>query len=79
MLTVRSEIYRRLSQRYLAALPKIITDATPMKSSFPSTDGASQVRCFPGTGRRPKKSLACGATGKGFSSILSKEASCLVP
>src|SRR6516225_7299840 len=42
---VRSEIgpYRRPSQRYLA-LPKIIRDATPMKSSFPSTDGASQVR-----------------------------------
>jgi len=43
---VRSEIgpYRRPSQRYLA-LPKIIRDATPMKSSFPSTDGASQVKC----------------------------------
>ena len=40
-LAVRSEIgpYRRPSQRYLA-LPKIIRDATPMKSSFPSTDGA---------------------------------------
>ena len=45
-LAVRSEIgpYRRPSQRYLA-LPKIIRDATPMKSSFPSTDGASQVKC----------------------------------
>ena len=44
-LAVRSEIgpYRRPSQRYLA-LPKIFRDATPMKSSFPSTDGASQVR-----------------------------------
>src|SRR6516164_9954360 len=42
---VRSEIgpYRRPSQRYLA-LPKIIRDATPTKSSFPSTDGVSQVR-----------------------------------
>jgi hypothetical protein len=43
-LAVRSEIgpYRRPSQRYLA-LPKIIRDATPIKTSFPSTDGASQV------------------------------------
>src|SRR6516164_2111151 len=46
-LAVRSEIgpYRRPSQRYLA-LAKIIRDATPMKSSFPSTGGASQVRYF---------------------------------
>ena len=35
--------YRRPSQRYLA-LAKIIRDATPIKSSFPSTDGASQVK-----------------------------------
>jgi hypothetical protein len=44
-LAVRSEIgpYRRPSPRYLA-LPKIIGDATPMKSSFPSTDGASQLK-----------------------------------
>ena len=44
-LAVRSEIgpYRRPSPRYLA-LPKIVRDATPMKSPFPSTDGASQVR-----------------------------------
>ena len=50
-LAVRSEIgpYRRPSQRYLA-LPKIIRDATPMKSSFPSTDGASQVRRSEGAG-----------------------------
>src|SRR5262250_2580827 len=26
------------------------TDAAPMESSFPSTDGASQVGCSPGTG-----------------------------
>ena len=50
MLTVRSEIgpYHRPSQLYLA-LAKIIPDATPMQSPFPSTDGAGQVRCFSGT------------------------------
>jgi len=50
-LAVRSEIrpYRRPSQRCLA-LPKMIRDATPMKSSFPSTDGASQVRRSEGAG-----------------------------
>ena len=42
----RSEIgsYLRPAPRYLA-LPKIIRDATPTKSSFSSTDGASQVKC----------------------------------
>jgi hypothetical protein len=41
MVTVRSEIgpYRRPSQLDLA-LPKSITDVTPLKSSFLLTDGA---------------------------------------
>ena len=41
------------------ALPREIPEAFP-------TDGASHVRCFSGTGRQPKKSLARGATGKAF-------------
>ena len=41
------------------ALPREILEAFP-------TDGASHVRCFSGTGRQPKKSLARGATGKRF-------------
>ena len=58
-LAVRSEIgpYRRPSQRYLA-LPKIIRDANRMKSSFPSTDGESQVRrseVAPGVCRRRRQ------------------------
>ena len=46
MPTVRSEIgpYRRPVRALSRVAKKIITDATPMKSSFPSTGGASQVR-----------------------------------